>query len=125
MVELRDLDRLQWKQPWRRIMPQGRAAYELELHTELCPTHPLYGVKVTAAARATNGDEVLFILHGHERPLAMVHLTMTGKLEANPQWPTLEYYEGLEEWVEKLMKPDMLEFAERLKKYTPKKISPQ
>ena len=112
-MQISALDRFAWIRPWQKITVAHRDAYELELRTELCPQHPLYKVKATAIARTCNGDDILFYLPGHHYPLAVVHLTFTGRLEPNPLWPTVRFYESLEAWVENCMKPEVVDFERR------------
>ncbi|WP_200430237.1 hypothetical protein [Streptomyces sp. NE5-10] len=59
-------------------------AFELELHRELPPGHPLHGVKATAVARCERCDDILFSVANQPFPWAVVHLTWTGREERAP-----------------------------------------
>jgi hypothetical protein len=39
-----------------------------------------------------------------------VHLTWPGRPERNTNWPQTTFYPSLEEWLERCMKADYLEF---------------
>ncbi|MGW6708590.1 hypothetical protein ACWGDE_27370 [Streptomyces sp. NPDC054956] len=71
--------------PWW-VPDGGMHAYEVELHRELSPGHPLYGAEVTAAARCEGCDDVLFGIANRRFPWAVVHLTWAGREERAP-WP--------------------------------------
>lgn len=105
-VTLDDLHVLEWLRPWRKVVP----GLEIELRNETSEGHPLHGRKAISVGRRTDTDDVLFLLLDHPSPLAVVHLTWTGRPERNTSWPQTTFYPSLEEWVERCMKPDHLEF---------------
>ena len=105
-VTLDDLNALQWLRPWRKVVP----GLEIELRNETSEGHPLYGRKAISVGRRTDNDDVLFLLLDHPSPLAVVHLTWTGRPERNTSWPQTTFYPTLQEWVERCMKADHLEF---------------
>lgn len=108
-MQLDELANLQWLEPWHPA-PCG---LEAELEKEISPAHPLSGRKAISAGRRTDCDDVLFFLPDNPYPLAVVHLTWAGKRETNPAWPHTTFYSSLDDWVEKCMKLDHLEFIAR------------
>ena len=80
------------------------------LMKEVSPEHSLFGRAAVSVGRRGDRDDVLFFLPGHPSPLAVVHLTWTGKREQNPRWPHTTFYSSLADWVERRMKPDHLEW---------------
>jgi hypothetical protein len=105
-----DFNDFPWIAPWQAISIRGKEAYEAELKIELSRKHPLYGIRVTAIGRTTNNDDVLFVLHGHPSPLAVVHLTFSRKLEADHQWPAVEFYAGIDDFIMDRMIVDVAGF---------------
>lgn len=103
---LDDLADMQFLDPWYRAVP----GLEKELGNEVSAGHPLYGRKAVSVARRQDSDDVLFLLLDHPSPLAVVHLTWTGKPERNSNWPQTTFYSSLRDWVERCMKPDHAEF---------------
>ncbi len=95
----REFDHFPWIAPWHAISPAGKEAYEQELYSELSAEHPLHGMQVTAVGRTFRDDDVLFVLHGTPCRLAVVHLTFTGTVESNPRWPTVQFFNDIEDWV--------------------------
>ena len=57
-------------------------------------------------ARRFDSDDVLFLLIEHPAPLAVVHLSWTGRPERNADWPHTTFFDSLEDFIEKCMKPD-------------------
>ena len=103
---LDDLAAMQLLDPWYRAVP----GLEKELGNELSAGHPLYGRKAISVARRQDSDDVLFLLLDHPSPLAVVHLTWTGRPERTSNWPQTTFYSSLRDWVERCMKPDHAEF---------------
>ena len=104
-MDINDLTNLQWLEPWHSTS----AGLESELEKEISPAHPLFGRKVISVGRRGDRDDVLFFLPDNPFPLAVVHLTWTGKKETNPEWPHTTFYPSLNDWIERRMKPDHLE----------------
>jgi hypothetical protein len=102
-----DLANLQWLEPWHPA-PSG---LESELEKEISPKHPLFGLKAISIGRRNDCDDVLFFLPDNSYPLAVVHLTWTGKRETNPEWPHTTFYSSLDDWIARCMKPDHFEFS--------------
>ncbi|MBV9959539.1 MAG: hypothetical protein JO360_14030 [Acidobacteria bacterium] len=108
-MNLDDFTDFQWLEPWRSS-PSG---LEVELERECSSAHPLSGHKAISVGRRDDRDDVLFFLPDHALPLAVVHLTWSGKREAHPGWPQTIFYSSLDDWVERCMKREQLEFAGR------------
>lgn len=99
-----DLTGLQWLEPWEPASP----GLEVELTKEVCLGHPLYGREAVSVGRRGDRDDVLFLLPDNPPALAVVHLTW--RPEKHPEWPRATFYSSLDDWVERCMKPDHLEF---------------
>lgn len=104
-VTLDDLSAIHWVEPWRAVVP----GLEVELRNECSAGHPLFGQKAISVARRFDSDDVLFLLLDHPAPLAVVHLSWTGRPERNPDWPHTTFFDSLEEFVEKRLTPDHME----------------
>lgn len=87
---------IEWVKPWVPISDPGhRAKIEEELHREVGDGHALFGLAPTAIARREDQDDVLFLLD--DERVAEVHLTWTGRSEANAQWPCTTIYPSIKE----------------------------
>ncbi|HJU41711.1 MAG TPA: hypothetical protein VJ691_02815 [Vicinamibacterales bacterium] len=104
---LDDLAGVQFLEPWHKAVP----GLEAELRNEVGEGHALYGRKAISVARRRDSDDVLFLLLDHPSPLAVVHLTWTGRRERNSNWPQTTFYTSLHDWVERCMKVDHEEFS--------------
>ena len=104
-VTLDDLSAVPWLEPWRAVVP----GLEVELRNEASVGHPLFGQKAISVARRFDSDDVLFLLLDHPAPLAVVHLSWTGRPERNSDWPHTTFYESLEDFTDRCMKPDHME----------------
>jgi hypothetical protein len=87
-----------WPEPWKPLpLPEGwigllRSA-EVELQSEVCVGHPLYGVpRQVVAFNADDVNEFLFATNNPAAPVAFVHLTY--KAEIDPRWPYTVGYSG-------------------------------
>ncbi len=96
---------MRWVNPWERLK-DGSDALVKELQKEMSPQHVLYGVPVVAVARRIDCDDVLFAVDDSAKPLAVVHLTWTGKVEHDPQWPSTTLYRDWQDWIERCLVPD-------------------
>ena len=103
---LDDVAAVQFLEPWHPAVP----GLESELRNEVGDGHPLYGRKAISVARRRDSDDVLFLLLDHPSPLAVVHLTWSGRPERNTNWPQTTFYTSLNDWVERCMKPDHADF---------------
>ena len=83
---------------------------EVELEREVGDAHPLSGRRAVSVGRRDDCDDVLFFLPDSPQPLAVVHLTWSGRRESRPEWPHTTFYSSVEDWVERRMRPDHLEF---------------
>jgi hypothetical protein len=101
-VTLDDVSAVHWLEPWRAVVP----GLEVELRNETSPGHPLFGQKAISVARRFDSDDVLFLLLEHPAPLAVVHLSWTGRPERHSAWPHTTFYESLEDFAEQCMGPD-------------------
>jgi hypothetical protein len=106
-MNLNELLTLRWLEPWHST-PSG---LESELENEISRAHPLFGRKAISVGRRSDCDDVLFFLPDNPYPLAVVHLTWTGKRETSPAWPHTTFYSSLDDWLERCMKPDHVEFT--------------
>jgi hypothetical protein len=102
-----DLTHILWLEPWE----PAPAGLEGELAKEVCARHPLAGRRAVSVGRRVDCDDVLFFLPEGPEPFAVVHLTWTGRMEANPVWPVSTLYTSAEDWVERCMKPDHLDYT--------------
>lgn len=106
-MRLTDFEGIEWLEPWR----EASGGLEAELAREVGAGHPLSGCRAVSVGRRDDRDDVLFFLPDNLQPLAVVHLTWTGGRESNPQWPRTTFYSSVEDWVERRMRPDHLEFT--------------
>jgi hypothetical protein len=90
----------EWLEPWYLLADEGqRSLLEKELKTELAEGHPLAGLSVKVVARRDDRDDVLVTLdEGENGRIAEVHLTWSGKREADPRWPRTVMFKSMEEW---------------------------
>jgi hypothetical protein len=107
-MNLNGLTNLRWLAPWE----PASSGLEAELEKEISPVHPLFGRKAIAVGRRGDCDDVLFFLPDHTFPLAVVHLTWSGRREKSAAWPHTTFYASLDDWVERCMGPDHVEFAD-------------
>jgi hypothetical protein len=93
---------MEWVSPWERLTESGEALVN-ELQKELPHQHILYGVPVMALARRIDCIDVLFAIDDPSKPLAVVHLTWTGKAETDPLWPTTTLYLSWQDWIKRCL----------------------
>lgn len=94
----------EWLEPWQPIeRDDQRRALEAELHRELAPDHPLYGLKPTAIARRQDNDDVLFSLT--DGRLAVVHLTWMVNQD-RPPYPAADFYTSTDAFILERLLPD-------------------
>ena len=106
-MKLDNLTNLHWLEPW---YPASSANFEAELAREVSPAHPLFGLKAICVGRRYDCDDVLFFLPNNPSPLAVVHLTWSLARESFPNCPRTAFYASLDDWVERCMKVDHIEF---------------
>jgi len=96
--------KIEWLEPWMPIeQPEEREAMQTELHSELCASHPLFGLSVVALARRYDQDDVLFELA--DSRVAEVHLTWSRKPERDPRWPRTTIFASAAVWAKEQMRP--------------------
>ena len=104
-MKVDDLNNLEWLEPWERVDRAAARGLEAELREEVGPAHPLSGRELFAVGRRYDQDDVLFYLPGAPAPLAVVHLTWSGREENNPAWPHTTFYRSAEDWGGGCMRP--------------------
>jgi hypothetical protein len=92
-------------EPWVSVSDEANYL-ELELRKELSSQHPLFGLKTRAIARRIDCDDALFEVESNAIPLALVHLTRSGKQENGPEWPHTRLFENIEGFIKSCMTPD-------------------
>jgi hypothetical protein len=97
-----DTSQIQWREPWTVIHPNLEA--ESELKREMCAGHALFGRSVKAVGWRRGVDNFLFYLGDTPPRFAVVHLTW-GQ-ETRPEWPYIEMFDSLDDWMQRRMIPD-------------------
>jgi hypothetical protein len=101
---------LEWLDPWQRL-EGSYDGFVRELQKEVPPLHVLHGLSVVAVARRIDCDDVLFVTANPAMPLAVVHLTWTGRTESDPRWPHTTSYKSWEDWTERCLLTDHHEYC--------------
>ncbi len=99
---------MEWLAPWEPVT--DGAALDAELRAEIMDGHPLYGLPAMAVGRRVDCDNVLFRVDHPSCGLAVVHLTWQMRPEPDPAWPHTLLFHDWDEWIEKCLKPDNLEY---------------
>src|SRR4051794_21850508 len=60
---------------WFAVSENEAAGFEAELKKEVCPLHPLHGLRASCLARRKDRDDFLFSFPCSTPSLAVVHLT--------------------------------------------------
>ncbi len=89
---------MKWTEVWEETTQDEQKALEAELKREVILGHPLYNMSVSAIARRTDCDDVLFAVAGSSS-VAVVHLSYG--VETNPFWPPTQFFGSLDEWKER------------------------
>jgi hypothetical protein len=97
-MTLADIEAVQWRGTWEAVSNDvERQFLETELTTTLHVGHILYKRPITAVARRTDNDDVLFLVRGiGTTELAQVHLT--NSTERTPETPACTVFASLEAW---------------------------
>ncbi|HEX9990166.1 MAG TPA: hypothetical protein VGE45_17040 [Chloroflexia bacterium] len=99
-----------WLHPWEAVKP----GLEVYLKKEVGRGHVLSGVRAISVGHRVDNDDVLFFLPDSPSPLAVIHLTYSPVTEDNPEYtpdfPWTVLYSSLEEWAEKCLVPNHLEY---------------
>lgn len=107
-----DADTVHWPSPWQPITDEraalafGRAMSGAvgssiigELHREICPSHPLFGVACRPLAYDSKvKKDFLFETDSTETPLVMVHFTWA--VEKDPRWPFIIGFGSINEFID-------------------------
>jgi hypothetical protein len=105
---------MEFVEPWFSIEKLGATMADsmvAELKRELSEKHWLHNQPVTAIARRLDCDDVLFRLGAQNEKLAVVHLTWSGKPEANLNFPRMEIFASFVDFATNRMQNDALEFS--------------
>lgn len=97
---------IQLTPPWQPLSDSRAEAFSLELMRELSPGHELYGIVARAIAARIDQDDALFELSGHEKHLAVVHLTWGERSEHNSKYPRVQFFAGWDDWIREKLIPD-------------------
>jgi hypothetical protein len=112
-------------EPWSELTIEQKISFEDELNREITPNksifdflsskdnHILVGAQISAFAKYGPNDDVLFevIKDGEDNRLAVVHLTwISRKKEHLNHFPTTHFHLDFNDFEEKRMKPDNLEW---------------
>ena len=112
-------------EPWSELTIEQKISFEDELNREITPVksffdfvstrqnHKLVGAQISAFAKYGPNDDVLFevIKDGEDSRLAVVHLTwISRKKEHLNHFPNTHFYLEYNDFEEKRMKPDTLEW---------------
>ena len=97
---------IEFKPPWIGVTPSERQQLEAELAQEVCLLHSLAALDREVIARRIDTDDILVAINPHLCECAQVHLTWSGKIEMNPEVPTVELQATLQDWVQERMLPD-------------------
>ena len=96
-------------EPWHAVGAEARRL-QAELAAELGRRHRLHGLDMRAVARRQDNDDVLFVSADEPQTVAVVHLTWSGRREADPRWPDTTLFGSLEDWAERGMMADHRDF---------------
>lgn len=96
-----------WLEPWQ--FAPSSAELVAELRREVAEGHPLFEKEASSLARRADTDDVLFHLPGNIPPLAVVHLTWSGKRENAPEFPATVFYDSLPDFVAERMTRDYMD----------------
>ncbi len=98
-----DAEAIDWLRPWEKV-GDSAPGLERQLIREVAEGHPLFGLSVTAFARRSDTDDVLFGVGVSKERLAAVHLTWGGRQE--PPLPGTDLFESFESFKTQVMEPD-------------------
>jgi hypothetical protein len=92
---------IQWPAGWRYVRTGEGVGYEDALEKEVGEGHPLFNSRVIAVGARVDRDDVLVLLPGSARPLAVVHLTYADAPDPDdPTLPRTTFYNSLEAWLQ-------------------------
>ena len=96
---------MEFLEPWFEVTSEAHQL-QRELAAELGPGHRLRGRDMQAVARRQGCDDVLFVSVDEPRVVAVVHLTYSNGPEPDPRWPGTMFFDSMQDWIERCMKPD-------------------
>lgn len=99
--------------PWITLDIVRKRSIEKELLIEISSNHELTGCDCSAISASLQCDDVLFYIHSKKHTserYALVHLTWSNKKEENPKFPITTLFNSFEEFREKRMFPDKVDF---------------
>lgn len=109
LSKLPEKSAIQWLDPW---VPAGLGAEKelvSELEKEVGANHALFQRKCIPIARRIDRDAMLFEVQDSGGSYAVVHLTWSGKVDADHSIPKTVLFQTIESWMEK-MKSDHDEY---------------
>ncbi|TWT61261.1 hypothetical protein [Rubinisphaera italica] len=95
----------EWLKPWEPYSDEGNFVLN-EFHIEICENHTLFGMNVRVVGRRSDCDDVLFITDDLQKPIVVVHLTWTGKVETDPTWPDTRIFKGWQDLIDRCLIED-------------------
>lgn len=75
---------------WQYTKPQTASTFHAELEKELAEEHIMFNKQLTIVAHREGTDIVLCQHDDDTRHFTVIHLTWSGKQEADPKYPTVE-----------------------------------
>ncbi len=100
-------------EPWIALNIERKFALEGELQTEISINHILANCDCSALCASLQCDDVLFAIHNEgdvRASYALVHLTWSNHKEQNPKFPSTTLFNSFEEFKEKRMSQDKIDF---------------
>jgi len=100
-------------EPWIAPDIERKFALERELQTEISVNHVLANCDYSALCASLQCDDALFAIHSKgdlSASYALVHLTWSSQKEQNQKFPGTTLFNSFEEFREKRMLPDKLDF---------------
>lgn len=100
-------------EPWITLDIDRKLAFEQELGKEISVSHLLANCDCSALCTSLQSDDVLFAIQSEgyvSEKYALVHLTWSNQKEGNPKFPITKLFSSFEEFKEKRMFPDKIDF---------------
>lgn len=109
LSKLPEKSAIAWLDPWVPVGLGAERQLEKELEKEVGANHVLFQRKCIPTARRIDRDEMLFEVLDSGGLYAVVHLTWSGKVEADHESPKAILFQNIESWMER-MKSDHDEY---------------
>ena len=107
--------KIPWIEPWEALDAEKADGLAEELHREICnQEHVLFGHTVVGVGSRRDIDDFLFYLGPTPPSLALVHLTWNRELRR--EWPHTEFFDTVEDWVERGMKAATIDYEQSHKR---------